>query len=154
MWSTISHWPPNSNIILFSVLPKLISFSIMFVLFPSTIFLNLKPIFICFVMGKLTACQVYYVVSHISCVQLFVISVHRILQARMLEWVVMPSSRESSWPSELSWLSEPESFMSPGLAGGYFTTSTPWKSDVQKPSSTSLNQDLNIIKFPCDFSLL
>ena len=26
-------------------------------------------------------------------------SVHRILQARILEWVTMPSSRESSWPT-------------------------------------------------------
>ena len=32
-------------------------------------------------------------------------SVHRILQAIILEWVAMPSSRESSWPSDQTCLS-------------------------------------------------
>ena len=45
-------------------------------------------------------------------------SVHGILQARILEWVAMPSSRGSSQPGI-----EPRSLMSPALAGGYFTTS-------------------------------
>ena len=31
-------------------------------------------------------------------------SAHGILQARILEWVVMPSSRGSSWPIHLLWL--------------------------------------------------
>ena len=35
-------------------------------------------------------------------------SVHRILQARILEWVALPSSRGSSWPKDL---------MSPALTG-------------------------------------
>ena len=43
-------------------------------------------------------------------------SVHGILQARILEWAVMRSSRESSQPEI-----EPTS---PALAGGFFTTST------------------------------
>ena len=36
-------------------------------------------------------------------------------QARILEWVAMPSSRGSSWPMSL---------MSTALGGGFFTTST------------------------------
>ena len=43
-------------------------------------------------------------------------SVHGILQARILEWVAMPSSRGSSRPS-----------MSPELAGRFFTTSATWE---------------------------
>ena len=48
-------------------------------------------------------------------------SVHGILQARILEWVAMPSSRESS-PGI-----EPVSLKSPPLAGGFFTTSATWE---------------------------
>ena len=44
-------------------------------------------------------------------------SVHGIFQARVLEWVAMPSSRGSSDPKI-------ECLMSPALAGGFFTTST------------------------------
>ena len=42
-------------------------------------------------------------------------SVHGILQARILEWVAIPSSR-GSFQSTV----EPVSFMSPALAGGFF----------------------------------
>ena len=47
-------------------------------------------------------------------------SVHRILQARILEWVAMPSSRGSSWSGDricLSWAS--------CAAGGFFTAESP-----------------------------
>ena len=50
-------------------------------------------------------------------------SVHGILQARLLECVVLPSSRGSSPPSDRT----PSSLMSPALAGGFFTTSTAWE---------------------------
>ena len=46
-------------------------------------------------------------------------SVHGILQARILEWVSMPSSGSLPNPGI-----EPMSCMSPALAGGFFTTST------------------------------
>ena len=49
-------------------------------------------------------------------------SVHGILQARILEWVAVPSSRGSSWPRDPARVS-----MSPALAGGLFTTSTSWE---------------------------
>ena len=45
-------------------------------------------------------------------------SVRGILQARILEWVAMPSSGDLPKPGM-----EPTSLMSPVLAGGFFTTS-------------------------------
>ena len=48
-------------------------------------------------------------------------SVHTILQARILELVTMPSSRDLPDPGM-----EPTSLMSPALAGRFFTTSTTW----------------------------
>ena len=49
-------------------------------------------------------------------------SVHGILQERILEWVVTPSSRRSSPPR-----SKLTSHLSPALAGRFFTTSTTWE---------------------------
>ena len=49
-------------------------------------------------------------------------SVPRILQARILEWVAVPSSRKSSWPRNRT-----ESFRSPALACELFTTSATLK---------------------------
>ena len=46
-------------------------------------------------------------------------SVHGILQARILEWVAMPSSRRFS-----NLQMEPVSLMPPALAGGFFSTRT------------------------------
>ena len=55
-------------------------------------------------------------------------SVHGILQARILEWVAMPSSRDLPHPGmELAPL------MSPALAGRFFTTSTTWEALVIMP---------------------
>ena len=41
-------------------------------------------------------------------------SVHGILRARILEWVVMPFSRGSSWPRDWTWVSR--------IAGRFFTS--------------------------------
>ena len=49
-------------------------------------------------------------------------SVRGVLQARMVEWVAISSSRGSSDPGI-----EPESLASPPLTGGLFTTSTTWE---------------------------
>ena len=49
--------------------------------------------------------------------------VRGILQARILEWVAMPSSRGSSRPRGI----EPSSLMSPALTGWLFTSSTTWE---------------------------
>ena len=51
------------------------------------------------------------------------ISVFGILQARILEWVAMPSCRGSSWPREHTCITS----FSPALSGGDFTTSDTWK---------------------------
>jgi len=58
----------------------------------------------------------------LSCVQLYATPWTRLLypgifQARILEWVAMPSSRGSSQPGI-----EPPSPASPALAGSFFTT--------------------------------
>ena len=50
-------------------------------------------------------------------------SVHRILQVRTLEWVAMPSSRESPGIA-------PMSVTSPALAGGFFTTRATWEAQL------------------------
>ena len=47
-------------------------------------------------------------------------SIHGILQARILEWVVIPFSRGSSWPKDQTCIS--------ALAGRSSTTSTTWSS--------------------------
>ena len=49
-------------------------------------------------------------------------SVHGILQARILEWVAVPSSRGSSWPRDWTHVS-----CGSCIAGGFFTTEPPRK---------------------------
>ena len=49
-------------------------------------------------------------------------SVHGILQATILEWVAVPSSRGSSWPRDQTHV-----YKSPALAGGVFTTGAAWE---------------------------
>ena len=48
-----------------------------------------------------------------------------ILQARILEWAAMPSSRGSAEPGM-----EHRSLMSPALAGEFSTTSATWEAHV------------------------
>ena len=57
--------------------------------------------------------------------------VHGILQARILEWVAITSSRGSSRPRDGA-----ASLVSPALAGRFFTTSTIWNSFSQYYMST------------------
>ena len=49
-------------------------------------------------------------------------SVYGILQARILEWVAIPSPGDLSDPR-----SKPSPFVSPAFAGGFFTTTPPEK---------------------------
>ena len=49
-------------------------------------------------------------------------SVHEILQARIMDWIAMPSSRGSSPPRDQTQVS-----MSPALAARFFTTSMTWE---------------------------
>ena len=49
-------------------------------------------------------------------------SVHGIFQARILEWVVMSSSRDLPDPG-----TEPASLTAPALAGRFFTSSATWE---------------------------
>ena len=79
------------------------------------------------------------VLSRFSCVQLFVTLCAVDLQAPLsvgtlqvwtLEWVVLPSSRGSSWPRD-----QTHPLTSPALTDGFFTTSTSWEalSEVHQP---------------------
>ena len=60
-------------------------------------------------------------------------SVRGFLQARILEWVAMPSLRGSSWLQGI----QPACLMSSVLAGGLFTTSATW--EAQEESWAKLN---------------
>ena len=53
-------------------------------------------------------------------------SVHGFLQARILEWLARPSTRESFQPRM-----EPASLVFPALAGGFFITSTTWEAQSE-----------------------
>jgi len=56
-------------------------------------------------------------------------SVYGILQARILEKVVISLSRGSSDPG-----TKPTSLTSPALAGGFFTTSATWEAQIHMGS--------------------
>ena len=47
------------------------------------------------------------------------------LQARILEWFAMPSSKVSSWPKDWNWV-----FCGSCIVGGFFTTEPPGKTLV------------------------
>ena len=61
-------------------------------------------------------------------------SVHGILQARILEWVAMPSSGDLPNPG-----TEPAPLRSPALTGRFFTTSATW--EVQPLLTSVFNQE-------------
>ena len=56
---------------------------------------------------------------------------HEQIMARMLEWVVIPHSRDLPYPGI-----EPKSTASPALAGGFLTTSTTWEAQLFGLSTT------------------
>ena len=55
-------------------------------------------------------------------------SVHGILQARIVEWVALPSSRGIYLPDPAG--IHPPSLMSPALAGRFFTISATWEARI------------------------
>ena len=64
-------------------------------------------------------------------------SAHGILQARVLEWVAMPSFRGSLGI-------ESASFKSPALKGGFFITSTTWEALQKHVCAKSLQLCLTL----------
>ena len=62
-------------------------------------------------------------------------SVHGILQARILEWVVIPSSRASSQPRDSTCVS----FIS-SIAGRFFTSQAPGKHKVERKEEKEWRQ--------------
>ena len=77
------------------------------------------PLFMCVCAKSLQSCPT--LCDPIDC-SLPGCSVHGILQARILEWVAVPSSRGSSWPRD-----QAVSLTSQALAGGFFTASATWE---------------------------
>ena len=59
--------------------------------------------------------------------------VYEISQARILEWVVISSSRDLTYPGI-----EPKALVSPALAGGFFTTSHTWEASYSNISKEVL----------------
>ena len=76
-------------------------------------------------------------------------SVHGVLQARLLEWVAMPSSRGYSQPRDQTQVS-----MSPALAGGFFTTSATWVMLFNHPKTILPTPDLEKYFLPQNQSLV
>ena len=88
--------------------------------------------------------SVLYVLSHFSQVWLLATPwtvAHQaplsmeILQARILEWVAISSSKGSSQPQDQTHV-----LTSPALAGKFFTTSTSWEAQTEDPSIQFLCQ--------------
>ena len=80
-------------------------------------------------------------------------SVHEILQARILEWVAMPSSRGSYWPRDWTWVSS--------IEGRFFTIWAtrrcldPGKWQVAHQALVTVNQvstNLHIWQLACELS--
>ena len=74
-------------------------------------------------------------------------SVYRILQAKILEWVAMPSSRVPSQCRDQTHIS-----CSLALSGGFFTTKTTWEDprNCTSPLKSYISEDMNNIF--CDTS--
>ena len=70
-------------------------------------------------------------------------SVHGILQARILKWVAMPSSRGSSQPKNQTPIS-----MSPASAGRLITASATWEALINRLTG-NLYLLTTFIQFPC-----
>ena len=73
--------------------------------------------------------------------------VHGTSQARILEWVALPSSR-GIFPDPVI---EPTSIMSPALAGRFFTTSATWEAWLNLNLTAALDDFLLILCFPSLF---
>ena len=63
-------------------------------------------------------------------------SVHRILQARILEWVSISSSRGSSWPRKWTWVSH--------LAGIFFVAWATWETHYIVAQCQNINCSLDV----------
>ena len=69
-------------------------------------------------------------------------SIHGILQARILEWVAMPSSRGSSQPRDGTWVSYVSC-----MAAWFFTTSATWEAHPLIPLKRRLDESMILRKF-------
>ena len=75
--------------------------------------------------------------------------VHGIIQARILEWVAMPSSGDLPDPRI-----KPESLMSPELVTGFFTSSTTWEAQKRPLLVIYFIYTLHFLINHCDLSIV
>ena len=75
--------------------------------------------------------------------------VHGIIQARILEWVAMPSSGDLPDP-----MIKPESLMSPALVTGFFTSSTTWEAQKRSLLVIYFIYTLHFLINHCDLSIV
>ena len=66
-------------------------------------------------------------------------SEHRIVQARILEWVAISFCRGPSWPRDQTWVS--------WIAGGYLTA---WATRVLPPTTLKMVSEVGLILYPPD----
>ena len=71
-----------------------------------------------------------------------------ILQERILEWVAMPCSGESSWPRNQTWVF----YVSCILAGGFLTTSATWEALINSAVMCLVAQSCLTHRDPVDCS--
>ena len=67
------------------------------------------------------------------------VSLHGILQARILAWIAIPSSRQSSRPRD------PASNMSPALASRFFTTTAIWEACILQYQFSSVQFSCSVV---------
>ena len=97
---------------------KAVNYLMLFLFFPvSSTYLSTWHVYVC-----AKSFQSRLALCHLMDCSLPGSSVQDILQATILEWVTMSSSRESSWPKDWTCISMP-----PTLADGLFTTSDTWE---------------------------
>ena len=88
--------------------------------------------------------QLYLILcGSIDCLILCGSSVHDVFQARMLEWGAISYPRGSSQPRDQTCVF----YVSPALAGGFFTTSTTWEDSPGK-KLLKVYRAQAILKFP------
>ena len=90
-----------------------------------TIYIN---VYVCIYMEWNVLTQLYLTLcSPVDC-SLPGSSVHGVSQVRILEWIAMRYSRASSWPRDQTQVS----YLSPALAGRFFTIIATWEAYTYK----------------------
>ena len=76
-------------------------------------------------------------------------SVHGALQARLLEWIAVPSSRGSSQPRDQTYIF----YTSAALAGQFFTSRSTWEAQYWTYQYFNILES-NVVPFDSDFKYM